>query len=74
MDVQDALRGTTVLFLFGCYPVAQPAKGILMRALLIAVAIGAILAAGAGLGAGAVLSGVANGKPVNAQLYNYGQR
>jgi hypothetical protein len=45
-----------------------------MRALLLAVAIGAVLAVGAGLGAGAVLSGVANGKPVNAQLYNYGQR
>jgi hypothetical protein len=52
----------------------ESAKGMLMRALLIAVAIGAVLAAGAGLGAGAVLSGVANGKPVNSQLYNYGQR
>jgi hypothetical protein len=45
-----------------------------MRALLLAVAIGAVLAVGAGVGAGAVLSGVANGKPVNAQLYNYGSR
>jgi hypothetical protein len=45
-----------------------------MRALLLAVAIGAVLAVGAGVGAGAVLSGVANGKPVNAQFYNYGQR
>jgi len=45
-----------------------------MRALLLAVAIGAVLAIGAGLGTGAILSGVANGKPVNAQLYNYGQR
>lgn len=45
-----------------------------MRALLIAVAVGAILAAGAGLGGGALLAGVANGKPVNSQLYNYGQR
>jgi hypothetical protein len=45
-----------------------------MRALLLAVAIGAVLAVGAGLGAGAILAGVANGKPVNAQLYNYGQR
>jgi hypothetical protein len=45
-----------------------------MRAWLIAVAIGAVLAAGVGFGAGAVLSGVANGKPVNTQLFNYGQR
>jgi hypothetical protein len=45
-----------------------------MRALLIAVAIGAILAVGAGFGTGALVSGVANGKPANAQLYNYGQR
>jgi hypothetical protein len=45
-----------------------------MRALLVAVAIGAVLAVGAGLGAGSLLSGVANGKPANTQLYNYGQR
>jgi len=45
-----------------------------MRALLIAVAIGLVLAVGAGLGSGAILSGVSNGKPVNAQLFNYGQR
>jgi hypothetical protein len=45
-----------------------------MRALLLAVAIGAVLAVGAGLGTGAILASVANGKPVNAQLYNYGQR
>lgn len=45
-----------------------------MRALLVAVAVGAVLALGAGLGTGALLSGVANGKPVNTQLYNYGQR
>jgi hypothetical protein len=45
-----------------------------MRALLIAVAIGAVLAVGAGYAAGAVLSGAANGKPVNSQLFNYGQR
>jgi hypothetical protein len=45
-----------------------------MRALLLAVAVGAILAVGAGLGTGAILAGVANGKPANAQLYNYGQR
>jgi hypothetical protein len=45
-----------------------------MRALLIAVAVGVILAAGAGLGAGELLAGVANGQPANSQLYNYGQR
>jgi len=52
----------------------NPAKGMSMRALLIAVAIGAVLAVGVGFAAGAVLSGVSNGKPVNAQLFNYGQR
>jgi hypothetical protein len=45
-----------------------------MRALLIAVVVGTVLAVGAGLGTGALLAGVANGKPANAQLYNYGQR
>jgi hypothetical protein len=45
-----------------------------MRALLISALIGAILAVGAGFGAGAVLSGVANGKPANSTLFNYGQR
>lgn len=45
-----------------------------MRALLIAVVIGAVLAVGFGYAAGVVLSGVANGKPVNTSLYNYGQR
>jgi hypothetical protein len=45
-----------------------------MRALLVAVAVGAVLAIGAGFGTGAILSGVANGKPANTQLYNYGQR
>jgi hypothetical protein len=45
-----------------------------MRALLIAVVVGAVLAVGAGLGTGALLVGVANGKPANSQLYNYGQR
>ena len=45
-----------------------------MRALLIAVVVGAVLAVGAGLGTGVLLAGVANGKPANAQLYNYGQR
>lgn len=51
------------------------AKGMKsMRAFLLAVAIGVGLAVGASLGTGALLAGVANGKPVNAQLYNYGQR
>jgi hypothetical protein len=45
-----------------------------MRALVVAILIGAVLAVGAGIGIGAVVSGVDNGKPVNAQLYNYGQR
>lgn len=45
-----------------------------MRALLVAVAVGAVLAVGFGLGAGALVSGIANGKPANVQLYNYGQR
>ena len=45
-----------------------------MRGLLIAILVGVVLAVGAAFGAGAVLSGIANGKPVNSQLYNYGQR
>jgi hypothetical protein len=45
-----------------------------MRGLLVAALIGAILAVGAGFGTGAVLSGATNGKPVNATLFNYGQR
>jgi hypothetical protein len=45
-----------------------------MRALLIAVAIGVVLAVGAGFGATAVVSGVANGSPTHASLYNYGSR
>jgi hypothetical protein len=45
-----------------------------MRGLLLAVALGLLFGVAAGFGAGAILSGVANGKPVNAQLYNYGQR
>jgi len=45
-----------------------------MRALLIAVVIGAVLAVGVGFAAGAVLSGVSNGKPVNTQLFNSRQR
>jgi hypothetical protein len=53
---------------------AIPAEGQSMRAVLIAILIGAVLAVGAGLGIGQVVSGIGNGKPVNAQLYNYGQR
>jgi hypothetical protein len=45
-----------------------------MRAMLIAIVIGALLAVGAALGTGALLAGVANGKPANASLYNYGTR
>lgn len=45
-----------------------------MRALLISVAVGVVLAVAAGLGAGVVVSGVANGQPANTTLYNYGQR
>jgi hypothetical protein len=45
-----------------------------MRGLLIAVVVGVVLAFGASLATGALLAGVANGTPVNAQLYNYGQR
>jgi hypothetical protein len=45
-----------------------------MRALLIAVVIGIVLAVGAGLGSAAVLAGVANGSPTHATLYNYGSR
>jgi hypothetical protein len=53
---------------------AMPTKGRSMRAVLIAILIGAVLAVGAGLGIGQVVAGIGNGKPVNAQLYNYGQR
>jgi hypothetical protein len=52
----------------------MPAEGQSMRAVLIAIVIGAVLAVGAGLGIGHVVAGIGNGKPVNAQLYNYGQR
>jgi hypothetical protein len=45
-----------------------------MKALLVAVALGVVLAVGAGFATGALLTGVANGKPANTQLYNYGQR
>jgi hypothetical protein len=52
----------------------RPTEGKAMRGLLIAALIGAFLAVGAGFGTGAVLSGATNGKPVNATLFNYGQR
>jgi len=45
-----------------------------MRALLISVIIGVVLAVAAGLGGGALVAGVANGQPSNNSLYNYGQR
>lgn len=45
-----------------------------MRALLISVAIGAVLAVAAGLGGGALVASAANGQPTNTSLYNYGQR
>jgi hypothetical protein len=45
-----------------------------MRALIISLAVGAVLAVAAGFGAGAIVSGVANGQPANTTLYNYGQR
>ncbi len=45
-----------------------------MRALLIAVAIGVVLAVGAAFGTTAVLAGVANGSATHASLYNYGSR
>ena len=45
-----------------------------MRALLISVAIGAVLAVALGLGGGALVAGVANGTSTNSTIYNYGQR
>lgn len=45
-----------------------------MTRLLIVIAIGAVLAVGATFITGSVLLGIVNGKPVNAQLYNYGGR
>jgi len=45
-----------------------------MARLLIAVAIGAVLAVGATILTGSILLGIANGSPVNAPLYNYGSR
>ena len=45
-----------------------------MRALLISLAIGVVLAVAAGVGGGVLIAGVANGQPANTTLYNYGQR
>jgi hypothetical protein len=45
-----------------------------MRALLISMAVGAVLAVGAGFGTGAIVAGVSNGQPANSSIYNYGQR
>ena len=45
-----------------------------MVRLLIALAVGVILAIGATAVTTQVLGGVANGSPVNKTLYNYGTR
>ncbi len=45
-----------------------------MTRLLIAILIGAVLAAGAAITATNLLVGSSNGEPANAQLYNYGSR
>jgi len=45
-----------------------------MVRLLIALAVGLILAVGASAVTTQVLSGVANGTPTNKTLYNYGSR
>ena len=45
-----------------------------MRGLLVSIAVGAVMAVAAGLGAGSILSGLSNGNPANTELYNYGQR
>jgi len=45
-----------------------------MVRLLIALAVGAILALGATYITSSVLAGVANGNPANQSLYNYGSR
>jgi hypothetical protein len=45
-----------------------------MRALLISVAIAAVLAVGAGLGGGVLVSSIANGQSTNQSIYNYGTR
>lgn len=45
-----------------------------MARLLIAVAIGVLLAVGAALLAGNALTGLSDGSPTNATLYVYGTR
>ena len=49
-------------------------KEPIMVRLLIALAVGVILAIGATAVTTQVLGGVANGSPVNKTLYNYGTR
>ena len=45
-----------------------------MARLLIAIAVGVVLAIGAAALATSALAGVANGTPSNASLYQYGTR
>jgi len=45
-----------------------------MVRLIVALAVGAILAVGATYLTTSVLAGVANGSPANRSLYNYGTR
>jgi hypothetical protein len=45
-----------------------------MGYLLIAVALGVVLAVGAAVAASDALAGVANGSPSTASLYQYGNR
>jgi hypothetical protein len=42
--------------------------------LLIAIVVGVVLGAGAAVVAGNALTGLANGTPSNASLYQYGSR
>jgi hypothetical protein len=42
--------------------------------LVIAVALGIVLAVGGAVAASSALTGVANGSPTNASLYQYGNR
>jgi hypothetical protein len=42
--------------------------------LLIAIALGAALAAGGAVAASSALTGVSNGSPTQASLYQYGNR
>jgi hypothetical protein len=45
-----------------------------MARLLIAVALGIVLAVGATIAAASALTGVANGSPTSGSLYQYGNR